>query len=115
MELKDITLLLQVIILIIIAPLMPIVVVKVRQWINANVSQVQQQQIEAAVRTGVLAAEQLGLSGQEAKNRAVMIAKAMLKQYGLTVDFDVLSDLIEAEVMNQFNHPAFLKMEVADG
>lgn len=105
MELKDITPLLQVIILVIVAPLMPVIVVKLRQWVNANVSQVQQQQIEAAVRVGVLAAEQMGLSGQEAKERAVFMAEGLLEQYGLTVDFEVLADLIEAEVMSQFNHP----------
>jgi len=102
----DLTPILQTIIMVIIAPLMPIVALKLRQWVDANVSLVQRHQIEAAVRMAVLATEQLGLSGAEAKTMAIKMAQETLDHYRITVNVAVLAALIEAEVLSEFNHPA---------
>jgi hypothetical protein len=105
----DITKVLETVIMVIIAPLMPVVVLKLRQWVNANVSQVQQSQIQAAVRMAVLAAEQVGLSGDEARSQAIMMAQSALDHYKIKVEFGLLVSMIEAEVLNEFNHPVYAR------
>ena len=54
-------------------------------------------------RVAVLAAEQLGYSGEEAKLWAIESAERALLTIGVEVDGEALADLIEAEVYRQFN------------
>lgn len=103
MELTDLTKIIEIVILVIVAPLMTIAVAQLKRWIDANVTREQQAQIDAAVRAGVLAAEQMGLSGDEAKARALAIAEHQLARLGIMADLPYLSDLIEAVVMDEFN------------
>lgn len=105
MDAKDITPIIQTVILVIIAPLMPVVVFYLRRWVNNAVSQADQRRIATAVRAAVLAAEQMGFSGDQAKNYVVAVVSDHLKQYGLSLDFGMLEALIEAEVLRQFNYP----------
>lgn len=99
----DITKLIETIVLVIIAPFVPLAVLQLKRWMDAHVSDQQQQTIYMAVRTAVLAAEQMGLSGVEAKKKAIEIADYFLAANNMTADLDYLGDLIEAEVFDQFN------------
>lgn len=99
----DITKLIETIVLVIIAPFVPLAVLQLKRWMDVHVSDQQQQIIYLAVRTAVLAAEQMGLSGVEAKKKAIEIADHTLAANGLAANLDYLADLIEAEVFDQFN------------
>ena len=103
MQLNDITSILEVIVLVIIAPLLPLVVAKAKQWVDANVSERRLVIIQEAARIGVLATEQMGLNGEEAKENAIKLAQAVLATYGLTVDLERLVAMIEATVMSELN------------
>ena len=66
--------------------------------------------INEAVRIAVMAAEQSGLAdliGEQYKGKkefALDVAEKYLAQYGITLDLDVLANLIEAEVWDFLNH-----------
>lgn len=99
----DITPLLELIISLIVAPFIPIAVYQLKRWIDANTSKEQQAAVIETVRLAVLAAEQMGLSGDEAKLTAVRYAEAQLAAQGISADFERLSVLVEALVMDEFN------------
>lgn len=103
MQSIDLTQLVQIIILVIIAPFIPILAMQLKRWLDSQMSLAQQKQILDAVRVAVLAAEQLGYSGAEAKQWAIDSAERSLLTIGVTVDGEALADLIEAEVYRQFN------------
>ena len=60
--------------------------------------------ITFAIETAVRAAEQSGIAGliaqeaDEKKQYAITVATRFLEQFNVTVDLDLLADLIEAEV-----------------
>lgn len=99
----DITTLLQIVITLIIAPFIPILATQLKKWLDANLTAKQQQAIVDAARLAVLAVEQAGLRGDEAKEHAVRLADAQLAAQGLSVDWDRLGTVIEALVMDEFN------------
>jgi hypothetical protein len=99
----DITTLLQIIITAIIAPFIPIVATQLKRWLDANISAKQQAAIFEAARVAVLATEQAGLGGVDAKEHAVRLADAQLAAMNITVDWERLEAVIEAQVMDQFN------------
>jgi hypothetical protein len=99
----DITQLLVLIITVIIAPFVPLALLLARRWINRYISAADQQLIYDSVKRGVLAAEQMGLGGDEAMTYALNITESILRSNGLTADLPYLRELAEAEVFEQFN------------
>lgn len=96
--------------------LLPVVVGMVAVWVKAlrdealgKLKEKDRWMVEEAVRVAVTAAEQSGLAGHirnEAnakKKYALGVAEAYLGRFGLgSVDLDVLADMIESEVWEQF-------------
>ena len=99
----DITKLLEVIILVIVAPFVPLLAARAKAWLDAALTREQQASIWEAARVAVLAAEQAGLSGADAKSKALAYANAQLEAQGISVDFERLGVVIEALVMDEFN------------
>jgi hypothetical protein len=99
----DITKLVEIIILVIIAPFVPLIAARVKAWLDVQLSREQQAAIWEAVKLAVLAAEQAGLSGVDAKRTALRYAEAQLAAQGISVDFERLGVVIEAVVMDEFN------------
>jgi hypothetical protein len=96
----------------VLAVALPYLLIEVIKWVRAKkseafarVSNEQRQMIEQAVRTAVLAAEQLGLAGKvEDKFRyAWHVADGWLMDRGLNIDADMLESAIEAAVFSEFN------------
>lgn len=93
----------------------------VKAWIakgSAELTEQQRVQLKWILETVVLAAEQSGLAdqvrwtGAQKKAYALNLAEKLIKDQGLTIDLDPLADLIEAEVMRQFNwDKGFAKVE----
>lgn len=69
--------------------------------------------IMTAVRMAVALAEQTGLdealNGPEKRAAALRTADAFLRRRGITLDLEELADLIESEVLLQFNNPTVLE------
>jgi hypothetical protein len=95
---------------------LPIVIAAAAQHFRAMVARLraesigqQQTFVDLAVRTAVRAAEQIGLwrdlIGVEKKEYALQAAQRFLHERGIQLDVNLLSDLIEAEVLRQFNQP----------
>lgn len=103
MQPVDLTKVIEIIILVVVAPFIPILALQAKRWLDSQISLAEQRQILDAVRTAVLAAEQLGYSGAEAKAWAIESAELSLAQIGVVVDVRHLADLIEAQVYQQFN------------
>jgi hypothetical protein len=103
MQTIDITTLLQIIITLVIAPFIPILATQLKRWLDANLSAKQQAAIIDAARLAVLAVEQAGLGGEAAKEQAVALADAQLRAQGIAVNWERLSPVIEALVMDEFN------------
>jgi hypothetical protein len=61
--------------------------------------------IESAVRSAVLAAEQVGLAGEldDKKEYAIEAAQEALDGWGISISLSELDVLIEAAVMQEFN------------
>ena len=114
METTDITSLIEIIITLVIAPFIPIAVWQLKRWIDANTTKEQQAALIEAARLAVLAVEQAGLSGNDAKEQAVRLADAQLAAQGLSVDWDRLATVIEAQVMDEFNRHRFLAKPETD-
>lgn len=81
-------------------------------WITKLVNQIKEQldnrfvwMLEEAVRIAVLAAEQVNLAGfvEDKKQYALGVAEKWLGERGYKIDLGVLSDRIEAAVMEHFN------------
>ena len=104
----------------VVTAVVPVLVKLLADWVQAHVAEVMNEidqdlryVIDEAVRIAVSAAEQSGLAklikneAEEKKRFACEVAERYLAQYGVVVDLDVLADLIEAEVLRQFNreHP----------
>lgn len=77
--------------------------------IEANLSEQEQYVIREALRVAVHAAEQSGLAtglvkeGEKKKRWAIEIAQQYLSRYGITLDLDELTGLIEATVWEELN------------
>jgi GMP synthase PP-ATPase subunit len=99
----DITSILEVIILAMMAVSVPMLVQQARAFAQARLSEQQRHLLSWAVRSAVLAVEQAGLGGDEARKEAISIAVRILQRNGLQADMNYLADLIEAEVYDQFN------------
>lgn len=80
-------------------------ITKIVNQVKSKLSQEAQWYIEQAVTSAVLAAEQLNLSGkiEDKKDYALQVAEQWLAEKKIKIDLAKLSDLIEAEVMSQFN------------
>ena len=103
----------------ILAIALPVLVGYAVVWLRAKQREIvagltdnQRWMVTEAVRTAVEAAEQSGLAGHignmadEKKRFAIVSAERYLYNAGLSIDLDVLSDMIEAEVYRQFRKPA---------
>jgi len=108
--------LLQMVLKVVITVALPIGLTALFKWLAIQKTKLEQGMeeetlfiIKEAVRIAVLAAEQSGLAdllGETYKDKkafALAAAERFLNQYGITIDLDVLADLIEAAVMEQFN------------
>lgn len=80
-------------------------ITKIVNQVKSKLSQDAQWYIEQAVTSAVLAAEQLNLAGkiEDKKDYALQVAEQWLAEKKIKIDLAKLSDLIEAEVMSQFN------------
>ena len=103
METTDIIKLLEIVILVIIAPFIPIIANKVKIWLDAKTSAEQRAGLLETVRLAVLATEQSGLNGVEARQHAIKLAQDALAAQGVVVDGNRLALVIEATVMDEFN------------
>lgn len=99
--------------------LLPVLVAFIIRWVKGQIdiakgklNEQQQTILDAAVRIAVLAAEQLNLSGfvENKKAEAIKIAQAYLIAHGIDIDVQVLADMIEAAVMDEFNRPDLLEV-----
>lgn len=99
----DITEILKLVITVIVAPLIPILAIQIKAWINANIDRQRLAILMDTAQAAVLAAEQLGLSGVDAKLHAIKFTESILKAQGVTADLDLISNMIEAAVMKEFN------------
>lgn len=81
-------------------------------WIKKVIEQVKAKMderfiwlLDEAVRIAVLSAEQVNLSGfvEDKKDYAIGVAEKWLAERGYKIDLAVLSDRIEAAVMEEFN------------
>jgi len=84
------------------ALLIPVIVL---QWqkVKAGLNEQRIKQLMFVAGIAVQAAEQLGLSGQSAKDFAVSRAEALANYYGLKIELDDIGDIIEAAVYDQIN------------
>jgi LL-H family phage holin len=115
MEKQILSSILQVLIETIITVVVPVVLVRVVSWINAQIkatkSQIDQNElalIETLIKQFVRAAEQSGLSGQlkaagaEKKAFVLALLHAELEQRGITINLEVIDAMIEAAVNDAF-------------
>jgi len=106
---------LQNVLVAVLSAVVPILVKLLADWIRVKsaemlngIDQNLRYTIEQAVRIAVQAAEQSGLAGHIAKEAqakkayACEFAEKYLEQFGIVIDLDVLADMIEAEVLEQF-------------
>lgn len=75
----------------------------VRNYITTHQSATRREFIEFAIDQAVLAAEQLGLSGVEAKAYAIEAVYGILAEFKISVPRFVVEVLIESAVMRLFN------------
>ncbi len=74
----------------------------------ANTAQARQALLAGAIQAAVLAAEQSGMKGLiqnvavEKKNYAIQLARRYLREHSINVDDEMLSGLIEAELLRLF-------------
>ncbi len=94
----------------IIIPLLILGAREVRKWIDANLNEKQQDLMILMVRTAVLATEQIGLSGAEAKKLAIDMAETELTKQGIIIDANRLGNMIEAALYDEINRFKSLKM-----
>jgi len=73
------------------------------QGAKISLSQDQQYLLEIVVSSAVRAAEQMYSDSSEKRNAAFSIVEKTLKQYGLTMDVDVIYAMIETQVFDSFN------------
>jgi len=108
---------------IVIVPLLGVVAGFVIAWLKkkievakASLDASTQKIIDDTVKAMVLAAEQVHLVDKliVKKDYALEQAANYLAAKGIPVDLDKLSDLIEAEVMAQFNQDAIVERKVID-
>lgn len=80
-------------------------ITKVVNQIKSSISSDAQWYISQAVESAVLAAEQVGLDDflMDKKQYALNVAQKQLDAKGIKIDLGILSDLIEAAVMSEFN------------
>ena len=79
--------------------------VKKYQTAKVNLSTEQRYFLEVIVRSAVQAAEQIYGDGSEKRAYAFDIVEKTLKQYGITMDVDVIYAQIESQVFLSFGHP----------
>lgn len=103
MDTIDVTEILKLIITVIVAPLIPILAMQLKTWMNTSIDRQRMAMMMDIVQAAVLAAEQLKLNGDEAKQHAIKFTESILKAQGLTADLDLISNMIEAAVMKEFN------------
>ena len=91
---------------------LPIVIAAGIQALRVQASRLGQERLEtilAAVRMAVGLAERAGLTegltGAEKRAAALKAADTFLRKRGIQLDLEELADLIEAEVILQFNNP----------
>lgn len=107
---------------------LPVVVGYVATWLRAQraallakLSDREREILLQAVEIAVRAAEQSGLAGYisdvaESKKRfALEAAERYLANFGLVMDLDVLSDMIESEVRRQFGGGEVSALPAGDG
>lgn len=82
------------------------------QKLKAEMTEQQIQQLMGIANIAVQAAEQLGLTGQQAKEFAISRAEALAAHYGLKIQLDDIGDIIEAAVYDQINR---YKVGLIDG
>ncbi len=99
----EITAILEIVVLVVVAVAVPMLVQQARAFTQARLSDQQRHLLSWAVRSAVLAVEQAGLGGDEARREAIAIASRILQRNGFRADMNYLADLIEAEVYDQFN------------
>ena len=79
--------------------------VKKYQTAKANLSTEQQYFLGVFVGSAIKAAEQIYTDGDAKRAYAFMIVEKTLKQYGITMDVDVIYAQIESKVFDSFNRP----------
>ena len=79
--------------------------VKKYQTAKANLSTEQQYFLGVIVGSAIKAAEQIYTDGDAKRAYAFMIVEKTLKQYGITMDVDVIYAQIESKVFDSFNRP----------
>ncbi len=80
--------------------------VKKYQTAKMNLSTEQQYLLEIVVSGAIKAAEQIYDDGAEKRAFAFSVVEKTMKQYGVTMDIDVIYAMIEAQVYSQFSEPA---------
>ena len=103
MEPVNLNQILETAILAVLTPTIPLLLAWLKKWIDAKLGQEQQATILAIARLAVLATEQAGLGGPEAKNHATRLAQSALAAQKIKVDGNDLSMVIEGLVMDEFN------------
>ena len=90
-------------------------VMKGINWVQSKCDLQLQMILNAAVKSAVLAAEQVHLvdAAIQKKDYAVDFATKWLAERGYKINLDVLSDAIEAAVMEEFNKSRVTAGEVA--
>ena len=77
--------------------------VKKYQTAKASLSAEQQYFLGVIVGSAIKAAEQLYTDGDEKRAYAFSIVEKTLKQYGITMDIDVIYAQIESQVFDSYN------------
>ena len=77
--------------------------VKKYQTAKANLSTEQQYFLGVIVGSAIKAAEQLYTDGSDKRAYAFSIVEKTLKQYGITMDVDIIYAQIESQVFDSFN------------
>ena len=88
-------------------------ITKVVNDIKSRMSSDVQWYISQAVESAVLAAEQAGLNDYlvDKKKYALNVAQKQLDAKGVKINLSILSDLIEASVMSEFNRGRVVELE----